>query len=167
MIDPDNVTPRSKVSKTIKSDLFEKLNLNALAKYEDLLSDYFTENSLNTLKEQFKSPKTNNNQSNTNMKEDSNTSNIRQNQKTKIKSKQDNENTPSNTEPKLTTQPSTNQLIYGNSTSHGEKNKAYEINETGSSVVKQINGNLNYFLVVIAVTLILLAIGYKRNRKLE
>lgn len=53
------------------------------------------------------------------------------------------------------------------STSHGEDKKAYELNETGGSVVKQINGKLEYFIAIIALVLILLAIGYRRQKKIS
>lgn len=53
VIDPDNVTPRSKVSSTVKSNLFNKLNVDLLSNYEDLIKNYFPDNSLNDLKNQF------------------------------------------------------------------------------------------------------------------
>ena len=56
----------------------------------------------------------------------------------------------------------------GNSTSHGDDSKAYELNKTGgSSVAKQIKSNIEYFIALIAIILILLAIGYRRNKRLS
>ena len=80
----------------------------------------------------------------------------------------DKTDTKSKTESKLTVTPSANTLIYGNSTSHGEEEKAYELNKTeGGSVAKQIKSNITYFIALITIILILLAIGYKRNKKFE
>ena len=59
--DPDNVTSRSKVSKTIKSNLFSRLNVDLLNRYMDLLGDFFTEDSFNSLKNQFKHDESENN----------------------------------------------------------------------------------------------------------
>jgi predicted outer membrane repeat protein len=170
--DPDEITARSKVSKTVKSNLFERLNVDLLGKYEDLLKGYFPDDSLDNLKEQFKAPEENNNKNdNSNTKKVSNASKTTDDLEYEMESNTDNENdktsTDSNTESELTHTTSTNQLIYGNSTSHGENDKAYELNETGGSVAKQIKSNIIYIIALIAITLILLAIGYKRNRRLE
>lgn len=43
VIDPDQVTKRSKVTKTIKSNLLSVLNLDLLTRYSDILKDYFPE----------------------------------------------------------------------------------------------------------------------------
>ena len=172
LIDPDSITPRSKVSRTIKSNLFERLNLNLLDKYSDLLKGYFPENSLNNLKEQFKSPNANNGQSS-----NSNANKVSNDYKTAkpeniVKSYADTKNEKANnpsstTESKTTVTTSNNQLTLGNSTSHGEDKKAYELNETGGSVAKQISSNIPYLIALTAIVLILLAIGYKRNKRLE
>ena len=172
LIDPDGITPRSKVSRTIMSNLFERLNLNLLDKYEDLLKGYFTENSLNNLKEQFKTPNLNNSQnSNRDVNKISNdykTAKAENIVKSNADTKNDEANNPpSKTESQLTTTTSTGQVPLGNSTSHGEDEKAYELNETGGSVAKQIRSNIPYLIALTAIVLILLAIGYKRNKRLE
>ena len=163
VIDPDKVTQRSKVSKTVKSNLFERLNVDLLSKYEDLLKDYFPENSLDNLKEQFKNPETNN----TNHKPVTDASK-KSNHPNQIKSDADNGNNNSNTntDNKLEYTPYSSQIL-GNSTSPGEDDRAYELNETGGSVVKQANLDIKYFIAVIVIVLVLLAIGYKRNKRLE
>lgn len=66
--DPNNVTPRIKVSRTIKSDLFERLNVDLLSRYEDLLKDFFPDNSLDELKQQFPNSHINNHNRNTDEK---------------------------------------------------------------------------------------------------
>ncbi|WP_405267116.1 hypothetical protein [Methanobrevibacter sp.] len=157
VIDPNNVTSRSKVSSTIKSDLFNKLNVDLLYKYQDLIKDYFANDSLNELKDKFKKPENNqndadskNNETNGNVASD----NINNN----VTSTVSNPKTVSNQ----------NIEIFGNSSSPvGENDKnSYEINET-PSVSKEVKQNLKYLIAVIALTVILLAIGYKRNKKEE
>jgi predicted outer membrane repeat protein len=172
VIDPDGITPRSKVSKTIKSNLFERLNVNLLNKYEDLLKGYFSKDSLNDLKEQFKSTNPNNNNQNNNsatnkVSDTPKTANFENTIKTQDEIKNDNKNIPSTARSKSTVPASADKLTLGNSTSHGEDKKAYELNETGGSVAKQINSNAPYFIVLSAIVLILLAIGYKRNKRFE
>ena len=169
VIDPDKITPRSKVSKTIRTNLFERLNMNLLSKYEDLLKDYFPDDSLNNLKEQFKNPEPSNNTPDSNKvsnhpKKMKNENTLKLNDETE----KNYSNAISHNESKVAVDASSNQLILGNSTSHGEENKAYELNKTaGGSVVKQAKLDIMYFIVVIAITLILLAIGYKRNKRFE
>lgn len=165
--DPNNVTPRSKVSKTVKSNLFSRLNVDLLDKYKDLLGDYFTDDSLNNLKNQFEH-ETNNHTSNTKYEPNKKAS-------AKIKSEynvdnnenEDNLNIKSDNNLKLNDASDFNQFTIGNSSSHGEKDKAYELNETNGSAIKQINSNFKYFIVTIVIALILLAIGYKRHEKDE
>lgn len=172
VIDPDGITSRSKVSKTIKSDLFERLNVNLLNKYEDLLKGYFPKASLNDLKEQFKSTNPNNNNQNNNsatnkVSNTPKTANFENTIKTQDEIKNENKNAPSTAKSKSTVPASAGKLTLGNSTSHGEDKKAYELNETGNSVAKQINSNAPYFIALSAIVLILLAIGYKRNKRFE
>jgi predicted outer membrane repeat protein len=171
VIDPNNVTPRSKVSKTIKSDLFTKLNIDLLDKYSDLLEDYFPDNSLNDLKNQFKKPDDNKDskkaEPSRTTPETEKTSKI-DNVKTSINSTTTTANA-NNYNLNTTTHDSQN-IVAGNSTSSvgeatNDKN-AYEINET-PSVSKKAEPDLKYFIVLIAFTLILLAIGYKRNSNKE
>lgn len=167
--DPNNVTSRMKVSRTIKSDLFSRLNVNLLDKYSDLIKDFFPENSLENLKNQFHTP-----QNNENNNKKTNTNKISSNVMKKEKSienkdnkySKDNLNSKSNINSNINTNVY-NQMIIGNSSSHGEDDKAYELNKTGGSVAKQTNLDLKYFIAIISIVFILLAIGYKRNKRLE
>ena len=170
--DPNNVTPRSKVSKTIKSDLFGRLNVDLLDKYGDLLKDFFTEDSMNNLKNQFykiENNETDNDHHKTNNHENV-PENIIENKITKDSESID-ENLPTipqseDNDSRLVNFTSSSQITIGNSTSHGEDKKAYELNETeGGSVAKQANLNIEVFIAVIAIVLILLAIGYRREKK--
>jgi predicted outer membrane repeat protein len=164
VIDPDHVTQRSKVSKTIKSDLFERLNVDLLGQYEDLLEEYFPDDSLNNLSEKFKNSD-NNNQDNNKSSTDSKTADNGNEPKFNHEKETFSNNTStSNNEFKVSVDTSSNQLILGNSTSYGEDDKAYELNETRGPVVKQANLNIKYFVAVIVIVLILLAIGYRRNK---
>ncbi|WP_407393251.1 hypothetical protein [Methanobrevibacter sp.] len=159
--DPDNVTPRIKVSKTTKTNLFEKLNVDLLDKYSDLVKDYFPDDSLENLKSQFTKPKKDNQQenSNNNILDDS-----RNSKDNEIKS--NNVTSTSNVNSKLN--PLSNfQIPIGNSTSHGEDKKAYEINKTNNSIAKQANVDIKYIVGAMIIAFILLLIGYKRNLKEE
>ena len=161
IIDPKNVTSRSKVSKTIKSDLFGRLNLNLLDKYSDLLKDYFSEESMNDLKNQFY---TLNDDKTENKPDTANKYDVIKNMVDSSEKTETNNGTQDNS--KSVEMDSNNSLAVGNSTSKGENDKAYELNETtGSSVAKQANIHLEYFIAIIAITFILLAIGYKREKK--
>jgi len=62
---------------------------------------------------------------------------------------------------------SDNNMVYRNSTPYGKNEKAYELNETGGSAAKVINGKLEYLIAIIAIALILLVIGYKRQQKIS
>ena len=165
--DPNNVTSRIKVSKTIRSDLFGRLNLNLLDKYSDLLKDYFPDDSLNELKNKFYTPKTNNSGSNNNPNNKKVPKYILESEKT-IRSNQSSENANDNIvagakSKQIST--SSNHMMIRNSTSYGEHEKAYELNETGSSVAKQANADIEIFIAIIALALVLLAIGYIREKK--
>lgn len=167
--DPNNVTSRMKVSRTIKSDLFSRLNVNLLDKYSDLIKDFFPENSLENLKNQFHTPQNNEN-NNKKIKTNKLSSNVMKKEKS-IENKDNkynnnNLNSNSNLNSNINTNVY-NQMIIGNSSSHGEDDKAYELNKTGGSVAKQTNLDLKYFIAIISIVFILLAIGYKRNKRLE
>lgn len=162
VIDPNNVTPRSKVSSTIKSNLFERLNVDLLDKYSDLLSDYFQNNSLDNLKKQFKKPENNQNNQKASgepTNEEIDIPNINQNNvnATSTVSK------PRNTNQNIV-------ITSGNSTSspigESKDKSAYELNET-QTVSKKINPNFKKYFLIIAIVIILLAIGYKRHKKEE
>lgn len=166
VIDPNNVTSRSKVSSTIQSDLFGKLNVDLLVKYRDLLEDYFADDSLDSLKKRFDDakPAQNNNQnSNDNKQSDDEKSQNTINQN----NTNDNLNINSQTESSQITSPNSNgQLVMGNSTSAGNEKNAYEINKTHPAV-KEINTDFRYFAAALIIVFILLAIGYKRHKKEE
>ena len=170
VIDPDHVTSRSHVSSNIKSNLFSLLNVNLLDKYSNLLKDFFTDDSLNNLKDKFEANKNvNANNSNINKANNEKTSNILKNKNTISANNNGNNSLPAgaNNSSNLKTTLN-NQIIVGNSTSYGDDDKAYELNETtGGSVLKQANIDIKYFIAVIAIVLVLLAIGYKRNKRLE
>ena len=174
VIDPDNVTSRSKVSKTIKSNLFNILNVDLLDKYGDLLKNYFRDDSMQELKNKFQS--SNNeieNKQDNDIKDIKNTAthrntseNMVKNKKTTNNNNTDNQNLK-NSESELINLNPNNQLAIGNSTSNGEDEKAYELNKTSSnSVAKQTNWDMKYFIVIVIV-LVLLLIGYKRNKRLK
>ena len=169
VIDPNHVTDRSRVSSTIKSNLFSILNVNLLDKYGDLIKNFFPYDSLNNLKNQFKAPESNQNENNANNNKhasnDLENSNIIRNSD-KLKSIESNENNTIHSEAKsnLIESNVNQQLIMGNSTSHGDDDKAYELNKTnGGSVAKQGNLDIKYFIAIV-IALILLVIGYKRNK---
>ena len=135
----------------------------------DLIKEFFPDDSLNNLKSQFKAPESNQNENNVNSNKhasnDLEKSNIIRNSD-KLKSIESNESNaiPSEAKSNLIESNVNQQLIMGNSTSHGDDDKAYELNETnGGSVAKQGNLDLKYFIAMV-VALILLIIGYKRNK---
>ena len=165
--DPNNVTPRSKVSSTIKSNLFSILNVDLLDRYGDLLKDFFTNESLKSLKSQFKKEdnKTQNNNENHQKSSDKKSS---KSKKTNAETDSAEENTNSVTDSQITVSEKINdQIVAGNSSAHGEDDKAYELNETHHSVAKQASFDIRKIVVIIALVLILLAIGYKRFKKEE
>ena len=156
VIDPNNVTSRSKVSSTIKSNLFAKLNVDLLTKYADLIGDFFQDDSLDNIKKQFDDAKTS--QKNNNKKQSDNTA-IKQTNTTA-----DSDVTSEST--KITETTSNENLIVGNSSNVGENKNAYEINKTNSAS-KEINLDIRYFIVALAAIFVLLAIGYRKYQKEE
>ena len=163
--DPNNVTPRSKVSNTIKSDLFSRLNVNLLDKYKDLLGDFFSDESLENLKNQFKS-----NQSNDNTIKHNTTSENNKIIKDNIPQKDFKKTTSSNdlninSESDLKIVDTNNKVVSGNSTSQGDDKKAYELNKTEGSAIKQIKSDIKYMIIIIIIALISLIIGYKQKKK--
>jgi hypothetical protein len=62
--------------------------------------------------------------------------------------------------------PSNSSVISGNSTTHGENEKAYELNES-NSVKKESSLDFRVFISLLAIIFILLAIGYKKHKKEE
>ena len=162
VIDPNNVTPRSKVSKTVKSNLFSILNVDSLMKYNDLIGHYFQNDSLNSLKKQFddaKPPKPNNNNKNQNSTSKEQLINENAN------NTDNNLNTNTNSSKKIKLSSSNEQLAIGNSTSAGTNKNAYEINKTNSVAKQTSNSNIKYLIILLASVLLLLIIGYKREQK--
>ena len=156
VIDPDNVTSRSKVSKTIKSDLFTKLNVDLLNRYSDLLEDYFPDDSLEDLNNKFIKPESENNP------KDKTDSKAKTTPKETIKEKTpeikktaaDKTNVNSTTNVNENTQNSQNSAVGNSASSPGETNndkKAYELNET-PSVSKKTEIDLKYFIAIIKRT---------------
>ena len=158
--DPNNVTSRIKVSKTIKSTLFSQLNVNLLDKYSDLLGDFFTDDSLNELKKQFKHEEHDDNKKTTPLNSTNN-----KHTKTESSTNDINRDFPSNTTTSEVVNTPLNQVVSGNSTAYGESNKAYELNEKTNSVVKQTNFDIRYIIVTIALVIFLLSYGYIRDKR--
>ena len=174
VIDPNHVTTRSHVSSTIKSDLFSILNVNLLNKYSDLVKDFFPDDSLDTLKSQFKTPKIPDQKENNSKDIPTPNSKVMKNSSAeknlnKVKSCENNTMTSTSDDASNMIESNLNQLlVVGNSTSYGEDNKAYELNKTNQeSVAKQSNLDIKHFIALIVFILILLIIGYRRNKKLE
>ena len=174
VIDPNHVTDRSHVSSTIKSNLFSVLNLNHLDKYDDLIKDFFPENSLDTLKSQFKTPKTPNQKENNYKDIHIHHSNVLKNPNVeknlnKAKSPENNTmNSNSDAASNIIESDINQQLVVGNSTSYGEDSKAYELNKTNwGDVAKQSSLDIEHFIAMIVIVLILLIIGYRRNKRLD
>ena len=158
VIDPNNITPRSKVSSTIKSDLFNKLNVDLLDQYTDLIENYFPNDSLNNLKLQFTNGKgdkeninentdeningnineNDNNNENSNYNESSNNQKNKNNIQSNTTQNTMNANSNVNNTQMINTD-SNEQITIGNSTTVGESTKnAYEINKTKSVAKKPI-----------------------------
>lgn len=180
VIDPNNVTPRSKVSSTIKSNLYGILNVDLLDNYNDLIGSYFKGDSLNNLKKRFEDAKeayqnsknsNNGNSTNTNpadktTRNNNNNKDNTANQKT-MKTNNTNNLNPihvNNTDV-VNEANSNNEIQLGNSTTYGKDNKAYELNETPSSVSKQAKFDIKYYLIAFAILFILLGIGYINETK--
>ena len=225
VIDPDNVTPRSKVTSTIKSDLLNVLNLNLLKKYSDLIKDYFPDDYLNNTGKQENNNQSNsqndqnsetnnqngtpnnknpsndqnketnnqngaldgknteNNNHNTNLIKKSTDSSNQNTPKKQMKRdliNDDNKNTktlqnttlnnpiiPDNTQNKLNSnnnsQVASDNVAIGNSTSHGNEKKAYELNATNSAS-KTISSPANYFILPLFLGLAALIIGYRKEK---
>ena len=157
VIDPDNVTERSAVKSTIKSDLLDTLDFGLLNKYEDLIGHYFPSGYLDNIKKPKENIDINNPIENP---KNSDMANI---------NKQVNNNV---TRPNANTNDSSkegqniyfNNVASGNSTSHGEDNKAYELNKK-NSVSKKASPQFEYFIALAVVAFLALAIGYKRGSK--
>ncbi len=168
--DPKKVTSRSKVSKTINSNLFGRLNVDELDKYSDLVGSFFENDTLDDLKEQFKYEETdespvNNQTSYPNKKDASQEKTAKQtlDDDEIINESNNNLTTASNSQVSNIVFNTPNAL--GNSTSYGEDNDAYELNESEHSVAKQSSFDIKVFIVLIVLVFLLLMIGYKRFNK--
>lgn len=161
IIDPNNVTSRSKVTSTIKSDLLKILNLNLLDKYGDLINSYFPNNSLNEFKSLFNNKHINQNTSESKPKLSTiNQSIINNEEKTNIAGKNDNIDKDNN----FHIVNSSDKIIIENTTSHGNDKEVYELHEPDSSVSKQVNVVLRIFIIGMAAMVILLSVGYRKQK---
>ena len=153
------------MSTTTKSNLFAKLNVDLLAKYRDMVGDYFPDDSLDNLKKRFddsKPPKSNSNPKSNNIKEQNNKQYTQETNNTN-----DNLNTNSNSaNPQIINATPNERLVIGNSTSVGNSKNAYELNKS-KSVAKEINLDIKYVIAGVALVFILLAIGYRKYQKEE
>ena len=156
VIDPNNVTTRSKVSSTIKSNLFAKLNVDLLTKYQDLIGNYFQNNSLNDLKKQFDDAKAESQKNKANTD-----SNVKQKSN---KTDKDSDILTNTTSESVKDTFSDNKITVGNSLDVGEDKKAYELNKTGKSASKQNDIDLRYVVFGTIIVFILLIIGYRRQK---
>ena len=180
VIDPNKVTPRSKVSTTIKSNLFGVLDVDLLTKYDDLIGNYFEDDSLDNLKQQFDDAKNamqNNNMpdngdentinSNTNPtnQEDTNEQNMQNN----INANSTNDSLIANsnsTSSQIINSNSNSQIAVGNSTTAGEQKDAYELDKH-KSVSKASSLDIRYFILALIIAIALFIIGYKRYQNEE
>lgn len=171
VIDPDHVTQRSKVTSTKKSDLLNVLNLDLLDGYADLIGGHFPdgyfkksddENSNaeenNTRENNQELPITDKQQSGEEKTENTKTNN---NQTTAAAKNEGMANSTKKTDIPLQ---QTSNIVSGNSTTHGENRKAYELNES-KSVAKSATMDVRYFIAAIILVFILLIIGYRRKNK--
>ena len=173
VIDPDKVTSRSKVTSTIKSNLLNILNLGLLTKYADLLDPYFPEDYLDNIKNGLNN--TNENEKNKKEPKTVSSKNLEKfngdlTSKNPLKSDADsrkiNTATSNINSPQVSEATSNSQFAIGNSTTHGENDNAYEINEH-ESVAKQSSVDYKMFIAILSLALILLAIGYRREKKMS
>ena len=194
VIDPNNVTPRSKVSSTIKSNLYGVLNVDLLGKYSDLIGSYFPGDSLSNLKQQFDDAKeaynnSENSDEGNNTNSDPSEKTTKDNRQTDTKDNPISKNTKkdhadtnqktmqtdipdediialqTNNTDVVTKADSNSEISLGNSTTHGEENKAYELNETHTSVSKQTTTDIRYYLAAFVILFILLGIVYVKETK--
>ena len=172
VIDPDHVTKRSKVTSTIKSNLLNILNLGLLTRYSDLLEGYFPEGYLDKVKsdlEKNNDVNPNNHDPNNHDPNNMKTQDITPSKemlKSNGSDEKINENMNIDSGTFVDHNPSNSSVISGNSTIHGENEKAYELNES-NSVKKESSLDFRVFITLLAIIFILLAIGYKRHEKEE
>ena len=155
VIDPDNVTSRSKVTTTTKSTLLNDLNLNLLNKYADLINGYFPTGYLDQINKTH-DKKENNENLNHNSADEKSEGTVHSN------ISGENKDLKTNASQNIKQTKSKNKLNIGNSTTYGNK-KAYELNETTKSIAKTTNLNIHYFIILI-IFISLILIGYKSKK---
>ncbi len=180
VIDPDKITSRSKVTSTIKSNLLNILSLGLLTQYGDIIGSYFPDDYLDNINKQSDTNDENNDKhAENNLKhqnsEEIQTSKDMNKQKTNQNSDENNIITDNSDEkkdassktdfPKSKSETNNdNQNIIGNSTTHGENDKAYELNEKTNSVLKQSSFDIKHFILGLMIVFVLLAIGYTKKK---
>lgn len=168
VIDPDGVTKRSKVTRTIKSDLLDNMDLSPLNEYSDLLEDYFPEGYFSGEPEnnQSKVPSNDNKPKNNANKNISQPNNANSTNENLI-----NTNTSVANQETVETQTSKSSYSLTNTTSNvgaddGEKPKVSEITKKERNVSK--SSELNYYaLILIPVLAILIGFGMRKKRNEE
>lgn len=158
VIDPNNVTQRSKITSTIKSNLLNILNLNLLTKYSDLLGDYFPPNYLENIVKNSSKNSTNN--ENINMLDFNKT---KHSEKPLVDSYSSNTKFTSNSTQNINKK-AKSEIFINSTSSYGSNKKAYELNETGLNVIKTISPELTYFIIAFIIVFIALVIGYKKEK---
>ena len=170
VIDPNNVTARSKVSSTIKSDLLNELDMNLLSRYTDLIDHYFPDGYLDEYKKQDNTPTADDNENasnqgfNPNKNSNLSSNNQNNNQYNIISNNTQSSNTATNSSQNLKDLISSKNIVIGNSTSAGENKNAFELNKK-DSVAKQASSNIEYFLALAIVVFLALVLGYRAKNK--
>jgi predicted outer membrane repeat protein len=174
VIDPDKVTPRSKVTSTIKSNLLKTLNLNLLLKYSDLIGGYYPEGYLDGIgKDNQETPNSQNstdakphNDFNDNPKKDNNAKIEKIPILNNDSAASHESNSTKNADEMAKSGMFVNSTSTATSSDIGEYDKtAYELNETGSGIAKTASSpQLAYFLIALAIAFIALIIGYKKEK---
>ena len=171
VIDPTHTTPRSKVTRTIKSNLLNILSLNPLNRYSDLLEHYYPEGFFDKKETPPKTDDKNNNNKKTapaksKSKNKSNqiTNTSKTNNPININSTDiNNENNDVENTAKSYSLSNSSSVSSGSVGDYDEKSKASEITKKAKSVSK--SGELNYiFLIIIPILMI---IGFAIQRRKE
>ena len=163
VIDPDNVTKRSKVTSTIKSDLLDKMDLSLLNRYSDLIGSYFPSGYLNQFKNKatdIKEPSEKLNRTKDSDMTNNNAKNVENSIITSnvVNSSNANANSHQEAESNYSNNAGTNE----NLVSPGENNKAYELDKKDSAS-KQVSPHFEYFIAIAVIAFLALLVGYKRS----
>jgi len=155
IIDPDNITSRSKVTSTIKSNLLNTLNLNLLNNYVDLIKNYYPKDYFNNIEENINTSSHKNNNSQINNDKKIEESVPHNDSAANIKSNSTQQNN------KINSNPSTVSV-----SNYGKNDKkAYELNETGSSISKTTSQiQPIYIIIMLIIFLAALITGYKKEK---